>query len=141
MILNNKKKIIFFIFSIFCFGFYLHIIGEGYILTVAHSMLEVGTVDNGTFVINKGGSKAISCADFHKKFPELLEYGNVVTPPKALGDGSGLFERFAKIDKSIIDTSNLGWREKMGVSLGSPEPKCIRSLGSFIDAVQSGTSK
>jgi len=127
---------------IICIGLvFFHLLGEGYLLRMVHSMLEVATNDGGTFIINEEGTKAIDCKDFHKKFPELIKHSNVVTHPKPLNDGSGLFERFIKADKSILDVSDLSWKERLSVSMAPSESKCARSLGSFIEAIKENKTK
>ncbi len=130
---KNKNLILIVILS-FIIYFYLSLIGEGYILTMVHSMMN-STGTEGAFYIEKGGSAVIDCVELHKKFSELVGVDNAITKPTPLNDGSGLFERYVKADKSIIDTSALSWKDKLGVNIASSEVRCARSLGTFIDAV------
>jgi hypothetical protein len=129
----NKNLILIVILS-FILYFYLSLIGEGYILTMVHSMMN-STGPEGAFYIEKGGSAVIDCAELHKKFPELVGVDNAITKPTPLNDGSGLFKRYLKADKSIIDASALSWKDKLGVNIASTEARCGRSLSIFINAV------
>ena len=125
---------------IFLSLFYLHLVGEGYLIMVAHSMMK-NVSNTGFFQIKEGSGTSMDCAELYKRFPELLHGKNVITNPIPLEDGSGLYERFFKIDKSVIDTSNMSWKDRMAVSMASSEAKCSRSLGTFIDAIVNNASK
>ena len=139
--LKDKKRII---YSVALFLFlsllYLHLAGEGYLLVIAHSMMKQAT-STGFFEMSEGGSRSIDCAELYKKFPELIDKRNVITNPIPLDDGSGLYERFFKIDKSAIDTSNLTWSDQMKLSMAGSESKCGRGVGRFIDAVMNAPKK
>ena len=93
------------------------------------------------FQIKEGSSASMDCAELYKRFPELLHANNVITNPIPLEDGSGLYERFFKIDKSVIDTSNLSWKDRMAVSMASSEAKCGHSIGTFVDAIVNASKK
>ena len=108
-------------------------IGEGQVLVAVHSMMNESSV--GGFHVKQAGSTPIDCTEFHKKFPQFINVRNVVTDPVPLNDGSGLYERFVKADKSILDTSKMSWKDQMALSLASNESRCARSLGSFLNAV------
>ena len=136
-IYKRGSILVFIILFLLC-CLYLYLIGEGYLLNTVHSMMNESSV--GGFHVKQAGSTPIDCAEFHKKFPQFINVKNVVTDPTPLNDGSGLYERFVKADKSIIDTSKLSWKDQMALSLTSNESKCARSLGSFLNAVQ-GASK
>jgi len=128
------------LFIILCGFFFLFLLGEGYILVMVHSMMN-STGPEGTFVIEHASSKVMDCAEFHKKFPELATHRNVMTAPIPLNDGSGLFERYVKADKSILDLSDLSWKNKLSIKIASEESHCARSLGTFIEAVVNGVKK
>lgn len=132
MYLNKKYKIILVSLFLPLFLLYLHLVGEGMVLTVVHSMMNESN-NIGGFIIKEGTSATIDCEELHKRFSQFIEAKNVVTDPIPLNDGSGLFERFVKIDKSIIDTSQLSWKDRMALSMSSTEPKCARSLGTFLE--------
>ena len=133
----NKKRLLLITLILILFCSYLHLSGEGYLLTIVHSMMN--DTNTGGFVIKEGSSVAIDCAEFHKKFPQYISTNNVMTEPISLNNDSGLYERFIKADKSIIDNSYLSWKDRMAISMSSSEPKCARSLGSFIKSVVSVT--
>ena len=135
----NKKKLILisFTLSFIIFLSYLHLLGEGFLLTIVHSMMD--DTNTGGFIIKEGSSTAIDCAEFHKRFPQYISTNNVMVDPIPLNDNSGLYERFIKADKSIIDSSSLSWKDRMAISMSSSEPKCARTLGTFIKSIISVT--
>jgi len=119
------------------FLIYLHLLGEGFLLTIVHSMMD--DTNTGGFIIKNGTSISIDCAEFNKKFPQFISTNNVMTDPMPLNDNSGLYERFAKVDKNVIDASSLSWKDRMAISMTSSEPKCARTLGTFVKSVISVT--
>ena len=132
--MNKKKSIIIsLILSSIIFFIYLHLLGEGFLLTIVHSMMD--DTNTGGFIIKEGSTTVINCAEFHKEFPQYISTNNVMTDPIPLNDNSGLYERFVKVDKSVIDSSSLSWKDRMAISMTSSEPKCARSLGTFINSV------
>ena len=133
VIINKKSLFIFIIIMLFSSLIYLYLLGEGFLLSIVHSMMDDTNI--GGFIIKEGSSTVIDCNDFHKKFPEYINTKNIMTDPIALKDGSGLYERFVKVDKSVIDSSSLSWKDKIALSLTSSEPKCAKSLGTFIKSV------
>ena len=89
--------------------------------------------------VKEGSSTTMYCAEFHKRFPQYISTKNVMTDPIPLNDNSGLYERFVKVDKSVIDSHSLSWKDRMAISMTSSEPRCAPSLGTFIKSVMSVT--
>ena len=135
MYLKNKIILtVFCLISIFFVFIALHLMGEGNLLVFLHCVLE-----GDGFRAKDMGTTSISCIEFHKLFPQYIGVNNVITESIPLDDGSGMYQKFAKIDKNILDPTNMTFRDRLAHSMASSEPKCARSLGSFIKSVLNST--
>jgi len=122
-----------FLLTISCAAF-LHLCGEGLLLNTVYCMTnESGGVPH--FQVKQGSTTVIDCKELYARFPELAGSKSFITNPIPLNDGSGLYEKFVKADKSILDTSQMSYKDYYSLKAASSQPKCMRSLGSFINSV------
>jgi hypothetical protein len=85
--------------------------------------------ETGLFVPDIGGTQEVPCSFMHQAYPATKNLSNAITQPSEVSPG--VFERYVKVSKEIVNYDFLTYKQRLGYLSSSPEPRCIRSIGSF----------
>jgi hypothetical protein len=84
----------------------------------------------GLFIPHKGETREIPRSFMHQAYPNTKGLSNPITQLSEVSPG--VFERYVKVSKEIVNYDSLTYKQKVGYLSSSSEPRCIHSLGSFL---------
>jgi hypothetical protein len=134
----NKKYFILLLVVYFMVTFFIGAMADCFFYSFAFADGE-DSLGTGLFIPNERGSVEIPCSLMHTLHPATQKLDSVITDPVELPDGT--FERYFKGSRNIVRYETLSYRNSAGYIAAGPEPRCMRSIGTFLKYTAGITKK